>query len=150
MTTTPALLDMSRRMSGTPGSLEARRIVDFADGASESVGESRSRVAIAKLGLPAPSLQYEIFSDSGRRIGICDFGWAEERVVGEFDGKVKYGRLLQPGQEPGDAVFAEKRREDAIREQGWDVVRWVWAELSSPRIIGDRIRRAEERARQRR
>ena len=25
------------------------------------------------------------------------------------------GRLLKPGQDPGDVVFAEKRREDAVR-----------------------------------
>ncbi len=42
--------------------------------------------------------------------------------MGEFDGRIKYGRLLRPGQEAGDAVFEEKRREDAIRDEGWKVV----------------------------
>ena len=33
------------------------------------------------------------------------------------------------GQEPRDAVVAEKRREDAIRDEDWHVTRWVWSEL---------------------
>ncbi len=83
-----------------------------------------------------------IMTTSGRRIGICDFGWEEHRVVGEFDGKVKYGRLLKPGQTPGDVVFAEKRREDAIRDEGWEVARWIWADLSVMAGIAQRITRA--------
>lgn len=35
----------------------ARRVAAFADGRSESVGESRSRVAVHRAGLPAPVLQ---------------------------------------------------------------------------------------------
>jgi hypothetical protein len=46
--------------------------------------------------------------------------------VAEFDGRMKYGRLLRPGQEAGDAVFDEKRREDAIPDESWGVVRWTW------------------------
>jgi hypothetical protein len=35
----------------------------------------------------------------GNLIGITDFGWPRRGLVGEFDGKVKYGRLphLKPG-----------------------------------------------------
>ena len=58
-------------------------------------------------------------------------------MLGEFDGRVKYGRLLRPGQEPGDAVFEEKRREDAIRDEGWGVVRWVWSDLQVPHRLAD-------------
>lgn len=150
MTTAAELEVTARRVAGTPGSLEAARVVAFADGRSHSVGESRSRVAIARLGLPAPTLQMDIITPSGQRVGICDFGWREDRVVGEFDGKVKYRRLLKAGQSPGDAVFAEKQREDAIREEGWEVVRWTWDDLTKPEVIGQRIRRARDRARRRR
>ena len=37
----------------------------------------------------------------GRLIGYVDFGWPEQRTVGEFDGRVKYGRGLTPGGDPG-------------------------------------------------
>lgn len=148
--TVPALAARVQDVCGIPGSLQASRVVAFADGASQSVGESRSRVAIARLGLAAPTLQLEILDDSGRLIGVSDFGWSGDSVVGEFDGKVKYGRLLKPGQSAGDVVFAEKRREDAIRDGGWEVVRWIWDDLSSPGVIAQRIRRAQERAQRRR
>jgi len=51
-----------------------------------------------------------------------DFYWDEQKTVGEFDGKIKYGRLLKPGQRIEDVVFAEKLREDAVRDLGLQVV----------------------------
>ena len=65
----------------------------------------------------------------GRSTAYTDFAWPAQRTVGEFDGKVKYGRLLRPGQSPGDVVYAEKLREDTIRAEDWEVVRWTWADL---------------------
>ena len=43
---------------------------------------------------------------------------------------MKYGRSLRPGQDPGEAVYREKRREDALHDLGLQVVRWTWDELS--------------------
>jgi len=60
----------------------------------------------------------------------------QHRTIGEFDGRVGYGRLVRPGQSPADAVYEEKLREDAIRDTGRQVVRWTWPELDRPR--GDR------------
>lgn len=71
-----------------------------------------------------------------------DFGWPEHGVAGEFDGQVKYGRLLRPGQSPGDAVFAEKVREDRLRGEGLTVVRWTWDELTPFDAVESRLRRA--------
>jgi hypothetical protein len=140
---TPA--DLARAMSrarGRPGAPAARRVVAFADGRSESVGESRSRVAISAAGLPVPLPQWEVFATGGRRLGRVDFGWPDRATVGEFDGRVKYGSLLAPGQEPGDAVFAEKRREDALRDAGLRVVRWTWSDLADFAEVAGRLRRA--------
>jgi hypothetical protein len=128
-----------------PGSRAAARAVAAADGRSESVGESRSRIALHRLGLAPSELQREVRTADGRLIARTDFAWEEARVIGEFDGKVKYGRLLRPGQDPGDVVFEEKRREDAIRDEGWGVVRWTWGDISRPERLGPRVRRALER-----
>ncbi len=135
-------------MGPVPGSRRAARVLAFADGRSESVGESRSRVLFHRLALPSPGLQVRIVRRrDGGLVGRCDFGWEDHGTVGEFDGRVKYGRLLGPGQTAGDGVYAEKLREDELRDGGWQVVRWTWQELDRPALIGDRLRRAFARGR---
>lgn len=138
-----ALVD---RAAGTRGARSARRVVEAADGRSESVGESRSRAVMLQLRLPMPELQAEVRRPDGVLVGRCDFGWSEARLLGEFDGRVKYGRLLRPGQNAGDVVFAEKRREDALRDQDWGMVRWVWSDLDAPLVFGRRITERLRRA----
>lgn len=127
--------------TGWPGSPAARRAIAFADAGAQSPGESRSRVAMAAAGLPTPVLQWEVL-DRGRSLGFADFGWPRLRTVGEFDGRIKYGRLLRPDQSPGDAVFAEKRREDRMRDTDLGMARWTWDELGPAfGAVADRIRR---------
>lgn len=46
---------------------------------------------------------------------------------------------------PGDAVLAEKPREDAVRDEGWGVARWTWPDLSAGHRPAARIRRAPAR-----
>lgn len=98
-------------------------------------------------GLPAPVSQLEVRDELGRFVGRGDFGWAEARTIGEFDGMIKYGRLLRPGEDAGSAVHREKVREDAIRDLGWFVVRWTWADLNRPADLVSRISRALHRGR---
>lgn len=113
-----------------PGMLSTEVTVRLLDGDSQSVGESLERHLLWRLHLPRPLLQYHVYDRDGRLIAITDFAWPEQGVYGEFDGKVKYGRLLKPGQDPGDVVFAEKRREDRIRGvTDGIVVRHTWADL---------------------
>lgn len=130
------------RATGWRGAPAARREVAFCDGLSESPGESLSRVTLAGLGLPKPVLQYEVHDDDGVLVGRSDFAWEAERTLGEFDGKVKYGALLKPGQSTSDVVYAEKRREDALRSLGWEVVRWSWDDLRNAPALADRLLRA--------
>jgi len=133
------------------GIARARRTATLLDPRSESPGESMSRVVFAEQRIPMPTPQLEVFDERGRLVGRSDFGWQEQRTLGEFDGKVKYGRLLlKPGQTPEDALFDEKQREDRLRDLGWQVVRWVWAELFSPAALIDRLNRAFARGRRRR
>jgi len=134
--------------AGTRGTRTARRVLRAADGRSESVGESRSRALMIERGIPLPDLQVAVHRPDGRFVGRSDFGWRQQRLLGEFDGRVKYGRLLRPGESPGDAVFAEKRREDALRDEGWGVVRWTWEDLAAPAQLVARWGRALERGAQ--
>ena len=136
-------LDAPRaRAGGRTGVGRAKRAAAFADPRAESVGESFSRVVIHELGLPRPDLQVVVRAPSGVVVGRCDFGWEEFRTLGEFDGRVKYGRLLRDGQEPGDVVFDEKVREDGLRGLGNEVVRWIDADLRTPARLRARLERA--------
>jgi hypothetical protein len=129
-------------IAGSRGCRSAARAVRFADARSESVGESRSRILLHRLEFPPSALQFEVRTATGRLAGRADFAWEEERVLGEFDGRIKYGRLLRPGQEPGEAVFAEKRREDAMCAEDWSVVRWTWSDLDAPGVLSGWLQRA--------
>jgi len=119
----------------------------MADGRAESPGESRGRWLFWSCGLPAPLLQYEVYDADGHLIGVCDWGWPDHGLLGEFDGRVKYGRLLGPGQLPGEVVFAEKRREDMLREvTGCSMIRLTWDDYARPRITHRRVESLLRRA----
>jgi hypothetical protein len=122
--TVEELAEVAGRCIGWRGMVKARRAMKFLDARSESPGESYSRVVLDRIGISPPITQYEVWNNAVL-IGRADFCWEKFRTLGEFDGKVKYGRLLKPGQTVADAVFEEKRREDALRDLGWQIVRWL-------------------------
>jgi hypothetical protein len=133
-----AALERTARWKGAP---KARRAVDFADPRPMSVGESRSRVAMARIGVVTPVLQWKVVGPGGIVLGTADFGWPDHGYAGEFDGFVKYGRLLRPGQVPADVVFAEKRREDGMRTVLRGLARWVWDEIDAFEEVARRLPR---------
>ncbi len=121
--------------------------VRMADGRAESPGESRGRHFFWSHHLPAPQLQFKVYDERGRLVGTTDWAWPECGLLGEFDGRVKYGRLLAPGQDPGEVVFAEKQREDLLREvTGFAMIRLIWADYERPRLTVSRIDRLLRRA----
>ncbi len=125
-----------------PGMLRAQLPVRMADPGGQSVGESRGRWLFYLQGLPAPVLQYHVYDEHGRLIGICDYAWPDYGLLAEFDGMAKYLRLLRPGETPGEAVTREKRREDLLREATtWPMIRLTWPDLYSPVATAARVRR---------
>lgn len=142
--------DLMRRfeaMEHWPYTRHLHLVVRMADGQAESVGESRGRYLFWSFGLPAPVLQYEVRNAQGSLIGITDWAWPADGLLGEFDGKVKYGRLLKPGQDPGEAVFDEKVREDELRDvTGMRMVRLIWADYDTPAATAERVRLKLRRA----
>lgn len=130
-----------------PGARRLHLALRLADGRAESVGESRTRYLCYFHNLPAPELQFEVYDEHGTLAGIADFAWPEHKLLGEFDGRVKYGRHLRSGEGPGDAVFREKRREDRLRElTQWSMVRVTWGDLQQGAATAERIRRLLRRA----
>jgi hypothetical protein len=124
------------------GARQAGLAVRLADGRSDSVGESRCRFLMWHQGIPMPELQFDVHRSDGSLVGTTDFAWPEAGLLGEFDGKVKYGRLARDGESPADVVFREKRREEALCEiTGWRMIRLSWSDLYVPRETAARIRR---------
>lgn len=100
-----------------------------------------------EYGIPMPALQVRVHDDRGGLVGISDFAWEDAKLLGEFDGKVKYERHLRAGETSADAVFREKRREDLMREySGCKMIRFVWADLYDRERVAIRVRRALGRA----
>ncbi|MBO9520035.1 MAG: type IV toxin-antitoxin system AbiEi family antitoxin domain-containing protein [Nocardioidaceae bacterium] len=131
-----------RAMERWPGTARLQITLRLASPGAESVGESRTRFLFWAQGIPRPELQY-VVRDGRELIGIVDFAWPEYGLLGEFDGRVKYGRLLKPGERPGDVVYREKIREDRIREvTGWRMIRFGWADLERPSRTAARVRGA--------
>ena len=128
---------------GRQGSRTVDMTFRLADGRAESAGESRARYLYWSQGLPRPEVQFMVRDVDGRLVGITDLAWPAQRLIVEFDGRIKYGRLLLPGQHPGDVVWQEKRREDDLRRvTGFTVERLTWSDLATPVATA---RRARER-----
>jgi len=121
-----------------PGVGRARRVVEFSDGRSESPFESIARVAFRDGGLPPPELQVWVGGDAGP-VGRADFLWREHGTIAEADGALKYA-------DP-DRARQQLRRDADLREAGFEVVHFGWAELTlAPSQVIHAIRAAFARA----
>lgn len=136
------LADLVARGAGRPGNKVARAVAAFADGTVESAGESLMRAQLELHGCPRPILQYVVLTEDGRFVARCDFGWPEYGLVGEYDGREKYGALVRPGQTVSEVVMAEKAREARIRDQGLEIIRFTADDLRRPSMAAGRLRRA--------
>ena len=120
-------------LSPRRGSRIARAVLDHADDGAESPGESLLRYVLLRAGLPPPETQVNVPTRLGEYWG--DVGWREWKVLAEYDGRAKYGGR---GSEP---LVAEKRRQDAIEDEGWRVLRVVAEDLNDPAGLVRRVAR---------
>jgi hypothetical protein len=118
-----------RQMRNWPGITQARQAVEFADGRSESVGETLARILVEEMGLgPVVEPQFRLVIEG--RLIRCDLRVG--RHIFEFDGKAKYrpielgGLADKPAEE---VVWDEKTRQDRICGVGLGMSRIVWADF---------------------
>lgn len=122
-----------------PDTIGLPTAVARADGRSESVGETRARLLLEDGGLE-PEPQWHVYHPSGRLAGRVDLLLPRQRVMVEFDGQVKYGRLLKPGQTIEDVIKAERAREVLLEElTGLRMLRLVWNDLDRPQRTMERV-----------
>jgi len=141
------LLELHLACGDWPGARVAGRVVEFADGLAESVGESRTRVLFLVEGLPKPRLQVRIWRGPVL-LGRVDLYVDEACTVVEFDGRMKY--RIEPGDDPrkaADVLWAEKLREDDIRGEGHEFARVTWPDLDRPAATAQRLRVVFDRGR---
>lgn len=120
------LLGLVARTGGGRGVRRAAEAISFADARAGSPLESVSRVEMAVAGLPAPRLQHVWHLPDGAR-AVTDFDWPAFGLVGDADGRGKYGvSAAEHADGLADAVSREKRRENALRLLGPRIVRWEW------------------------
>lgn len=119
----PKMLAAADMLGKHRGIRTLRKVLRFADARSESPGETLTRDLLRELLIEMPELQVPL----NTRIGQyrADFAWVRQRVVLEFDGKGKYFNY-RPTDE---AIFRERKREAALMEAGWTVLRIEWKDL---------------------
>lgn len=105
-----------------------------ADALSESPYESLVRAQILQSGIPMPVLQHRL-TDARGIIGRSDFYWERFNLVGEFDGLVKYTRLLRPGESAAEVLRRQETRQRRIEALGVGVVRWTAEDVHTPGAI---------------
>lgn len=139
---TRAELEAARgALTGTTPKWRTRldRVCSLIDPASESPGETRTRLVLHDAGVDYRT-QVGIVDEWGFFVGRVDFlAWGQ--VVVEFDGLCKYS-----GADARLVVGREKAREERLKELGFEVVRITWADLERPDRVVDMVRRARARA----
>jgi hypothetical protein len=137
-----------RELTGQPYCRKLQVVVRLVRTGANSVAESLGRQLMWRTHLPEPILQFEVYDEQGQLVGRCDWAWPEYGLLGEFDGREKYGRLRREGETIEQAIIREKTREDALREiTGWLMIRIIWPELFTPAVTAARIRAQLERGR---
>lgn len=130
-----ACLELLARVPRRRGAVQARTVLDLADDGAESPGESRARFALLAAGLPRPETQIRVETHLGTF--WSDLGWPAWRLLAEYDGRGKYTAAGTTT----EAVLAEKRRQDAIEEAGYRVLRVTAEDLQRPdRLVARVIR----------
>ncbi|MGC0271969.1 hypothetical protein ACO0LV_03105 [Pseudactinotalea sp. Z1739] len=130
------------------GRVRARAVLSAANGFAESPGESVLRWIAVSRGIGRPIAQFRTQTDRGTY--FSDLAWCYRRRSGggterwvvhaEFDGRIKYHAETPDG--GAEAVVEEKLREDAIREAGGVVLRFVSEDLHRPDATAERLVRA--------
>ncbi|WP_336029678.1 endonuclease domain-containing protein [Geodermatophilus sp. FMUSA9-8] len=126
----PEMDDLLRGRVGRRGSRRFRRVVELADGRSESLPESTVRVACHLGGLPAPVPQYEVV-ERDRWLARVDLAWPDLKVAVEYDGEHHF----EDGRIPKDDARLAR-----LTAAGWLVIRLAAPDLRRLDDVVDRIR----------
>ncbi|MFE1083076.1 hypothetical protein [Brevibacterium sediminis] len=123
------------------GTRKIVKVLENVDARRESVAESICAVRFAEHSIPGFEPQVDIRDEDGKHLGRTDFANRRAKVIAEFDGAGKYHL---DGADPQVTFERERRREYALRNEGWLVFRVRWSDLFSADLflrIGESVRR---------
>lgn len=116
---------------GEKGIRRLRRAVRLADPRSESPMETRLRMQLIRARLPRPSVQAELRDATRHLIGRADLYYPDRRLVIEYDGENHKDRLVE-----------DLRRQNALVNAGYHLLRFTVADLRVPGSVVAQVRRA--------
>jgi very-short-patch-repair endonuclease len=116
---------------GAKGIKRLRRAVRHADPRSESPMETRLRMELIRGRLPTPCVQAELRDAAGHLIGRGDLFYPDRRLVIEYDGENHRDRLV-----------ADLRRQNALVNAGYHLLRFTIVDLRAPASVVAQVRRA--------
>jgi len=93
--------------------------------------ETRLRVELINARLPHPCVQAQLLDASGRFIGRGDLYYPARRLVVEYDGDNHRDRLV-----------SDLRRQNALLNAGYHVLRFTAADLRAPASVVALVRQA--------
>lgn len=114
-----------------------RRVAELMSPLAESPGETLTRFALIQAGFEFVE-QFWVYTSAGSF--RADFMIKGLKLIIEFDGDVKYRDSTE------QAVLAERKRERALQNEGWVVVRLEWKDVQNPAVVEKLVRQGVQRA----
>jgi very-short-patch-repair endonuclease len=93
--------------------------------------ETRLRMLLSSAGVPPPCVQAELHDASGRVLGRADLYYPDQRLVVEYDGDNHRDRLA-----------SDLRRQNALWNAGYHILRFTAADLRAPASVIALVRHA--------
>lgn len=126
LTTREKILTTLDRCLEKRNSAKVRLAIDLSDSRRESPAEAVAAVRFYEHGITGLEPQVTFHADSLRRDIRVDFCHRRARLIIEIDG---IGKLYLGSGVPRQELERERRREQWLRDQGWQVIRISWKEL---------------------
>lgn len=130
------LKSINRYVDENPGSKGIRRLrraLALADPRSESPMETRLRLELVKARLPKPAVQEELYDEHGQFLARADLYYSDVRLAIEFD-----------GQDHKDRLGPDLRRQNALLNAGYRIVRFTAADLRVRGAAASQVRRIRD------
>lgn len=131
------LQDVARYAATHPGEKgikRLRRATAAAEPRSESPMETRLRLELLKARLPPPCVQADLHDTAGRFLGRADLYYPDRWLVIEYDGENHRDRLV-----------SDMRRQNALVNAGYHVLRFTAADLRITGSSAAQVRQARKR-----